>query len=113
MPFKEYPKERGEDVSRKKDEEKDDEEELEEVSDDELFRELEALGARKRSKRREEIEAALKRADTGEGALILLNLDSGECLSFDSYSEALEHMGKQKGRWYLAPRGIDIDSIKR
>jgi len=117
MPFKEYPKERGEDVSRKKDEEKDDEEELEEVSDDELFRELEALGARKRSRRREEIEAALKAAmsrdDIGEGALILLNLDSGECLSFDSYSEALEHMGKQKGRWYLAPRGIDIDSIKR
>jgi len=94
-------------------EEEGEEDELEGVSVDEIFRELEALGARKRSRRREEIEAALKKADTGEGALILLNLDGGECLSFDSYSEALEHMRKHKGRWYLAPRGIDIDSIKR
>jgi hypothetical protein len=100
-------------MEREEEKEEECEEELEGVSVDEIFRELEALGARKRSKRREEIEAALKRADTGEGTLILLNLDSGECLSFDSYSEALEHMGKQKGRWYLAPREIDIDSIKR
>lgn len=88
-------------------------EELEEVSDDELFRELEALGARKRSRRREEIEAALKKADTGKGALILLNLESGESHTFDSYPEALEFMGKQKGRWYLAPRGIDLSAIRR
>ncbi|KQC14129.1 MAG: hypothetical protein WCY97_07340 [Methanothrix sp.] len=86
-------------------------EEFDEVSVDKLFRELEALGARKRSRRREEIEAALKAslsgADAKEGALILLNLDGGECLSFDGYPEALEHMRKHKGRWYLAPRGID------
>ncbi len=55
----------------------------------------------------------MKKADTGKGALILLNLESGESHTFDSYPEALEFMGKQKGRWYLAPRGIDIDSIKR
>jgi hypothetical protein len=89
------------------------EEELDEASVDEIFREMEALGARKRSRRREEIEAALKRADVGAGALILLNLDTGECLSFDGYPEALEHMGKHKGRWYLAPRGIDRDAIRR
>ncbi len=98
-------------------EEEGEKEELEEVSDDELFRELEALGARKRSKRREEIEAALKtalsRAETGEGALILINLDGGECCTFDSYPEALEYMGKHKGRWYLAPRGIDLSAIRR
>ncbi|HPE62606.1 MAG TPA: hypothetical protein PLQ49_00690 [Methanothrix sp.] len=93
------------------------EEELDEASVDEILREMEALGARKRSRRREEIEAALKaamsRPDAGTGALILLNLDDGECLSFDGYPEALEHMGKHKGRWYLAPRGIDRDAIKR
>lgn len=93
------------------------EEELDEVPDDEISREMEALGARKRSKRREEIEAALKAAmsqpDAGAGALILLNLDTGESLSFDGYSEALKHMGKHKGRWYLAPRGIDRDAIRR
>jgi hypothetical protein len=92
-------------------------EEFDEASVDRLFRELEALGARKRSRRREEIEAALKaamsRPDAGAGALILLNLDSGESRTFDSYSEALEHMGKHKGRWYLAPRGIDLDAIRR
>ena len=83
-----------------------------EVDDDELLREMEALGARKMSPRRREIEAALKAAleksgsEAGEGALILLNLDGGECLSFDGYPEALEYMGKHKGRWYLAPRGI-------
>lgn len=100
-------------MEREEEGEEEEEEELEEVSDDELFRELEALGARKRSRRREEIEAALKKADTGKGALILLNLESGESHTFDCYPEALEFMGKQKGRWYLAPRGIDIDSIKR
>jgi hypothetical protein len=99
------------DEGRKGKEREEDEDELDEASVDEIFREMEALGARKRSRRREEIEAALKKADTGEGALILLNLDSGECLSFDSYSKALEHMGKQKGRWYLAPKGIDRDAF--
>lgn len=98
-------------------EEEECEEELDEVSVDEIFRELEALGARKRSRRREEIEAALKAAlekgDAGEGALILLNLDDGECISLDGYSEALEHMRKHKGRWYLAPRGIDLEAIKK
>ena len=93
------------------------EDELDEASVDEIFREMEALGARKRSRRREEIEAALKaamsRPDAGTGALILLNLDTGECLSFDGYPEALEHMGKHKGRWYLAPRGIDREAIGR
>ena len=93
------------------------EDELDEVPDDEISREMEALGARKRSRRREEIEAALKTAmsqpDTGTGAIILLNLDSGESLSFDGYHEALEHMGKHKGRWYLAPRGIDREAIRR
>ncbi|MCR3883347.1 hypothetical protein P0O24_04360 [Methanotrichaceae archaeon M04Ac] len=87
------------------------EEDLYEVDEDEISREMEALGARKRSHRRQEIEAALKaareRGDAGEGALILLNLDGGECLSFDGYPEALEYMGRHKGRWYLAPRGID------
>jgi hypothetical protein len=97
----------------REEEEEECEEELDEAAVDEIFRELEALGARKRSRRREEIEAALKKADTGKGALILLNLESGESHTFDSYPEALEYMGKQKGRWYLAPRGIDIDSIKR
>ena len=96
-------------------EEGEEEEQLDEGSVDEIFREMETLGARKRSRRREEIEAALKaalaRADIGEGALILLDLDSGECQTFDSYSEALEHMGKQKGRWYLAPRGVDRDAF--
>jgi len=92
-------------------------EEFDEASVDRLFRELEALGARKRSRRREEIEAALKvamsRPDAGTGALILLNLETGENLSFDGYHEALEHMGNHKGRWYLAPKGIDRDAIKR
>jgi hypothetical protein len=100
-------------MEREEEEEEECEEELDEAAVDEIFRELEALGARKRSRRREEIEAALKKADTGKGALILLNLESGESHTFDSYPEALEYMGKQKGRWYLAPRGIDIDSIKR
>jgi len=81
-----------------------------EVDEDELLREMEALGARKRSRHREEIEAALKaaieRSYAGDGALILLNLDGGECLAFDGYPEALEYIGKHKGRWYLAPRGI-------
>lgn len=93
------------------------EEELDEVSIDEISREMEALGARKRSRRREEIEAAMKaamsRPDVGAGALILLNLDTGESLSFNGYHEALEYMGKHKGRWYLAPRGIDLDAIRR
>ncbi|HOO54494.1 MAG TPA: hypothetical protein PLX30_09710 [Methanothrix sp.] len=101
----------------KEEREEEDEEELDEAALDEIFREMEALGAKKRSRRREEIEAALKaamsRSDAGTGALILLNLDGGECLSFDSYSEALEHMKKQKGRWYLAPRGIDLGGIRR
>jgi hypothetical protein len=100
-------------MEREEEEEEECEEELDEAAVDEIFRELEALGARKRSRRREEIEAALKKADTGKGALILLNLESGESHTFDSNPEALEYMGKQKGRWYLAPRGIDIDSIKR
>jgi hypothetical protein len=99
----------------KKERKEEDEEELDEASVDEIFREMEALGARKRSRRREEIEAALRaamsRPDAGTGALILLNLDTGECHTFDSYSEALEHMEKQKGRWYLAPRGIDRDAF--
>ena len=103
------------DEGRKGKEREEDEDELDEGSVDEIFREMETLGARKRSRRREEIEAALKaalaRADIGEGALILLDLDSGECQTFDSYSEALEHMGKQKGRWYLAPRGVDRDAF--
>jgi len=81
-----------------------------EVDEDALLREMEALGARKRSRQREEIEAALKaaieRSDVGDGAIILLNLDSGECLTFDGYPEALEYMARHKGRWYLAPRGI-------
>ncbi len=98
-------------------EEKEEEDELDEATVDEIFREMEALGARKKSRRRGEIEAALKaamgRPDAGAGALILLNLDGGECLSFDGYPEALEHMRKHKGRWYLAPRGIDLESIKR
>ncbi len=107
--------ETGDEVKKERKEE--DEEELDETSVDEIFREMEALGARKRSRRREEIEAALRaamsRPDAGEGALILLNLDSGESYSFDSYSEALEHMGEHKGRWYLAPREIDRDAIGR
>ncbi|MGC9515404.1 hypothetical protein [Methanocrinis sp.] len=91
------------------------EEDLYAVDEEEISRMMEALGARKRSRRREEIEAALKaamsRPDAGTGALILLNLDSGESYFFDSYSEALEHMGKHKGRWYLAPRGIGRDAF--
>jgi hypothetical protein len=101
----------------KEEREEEDEEELDEAALDEIFREMEALGAKKRSRRREEIEAALKaamsRPDAGAGALILLNLDGGECLSFDGYPEALEHMRKHKGRWYLAPRGVDINAIRR
>ena len=93
------------------------EEDLYEVDEDEISRMMEALGARKRSRRREEIEAALKaamsRPDAGAGALILLNLDNGESYFFDSYSEALDHMREHKGRWYLAPRGIDRDAIRR
>ena len=108
-------KEMGEGNEGRKEEEGEDE--LDEASVDEIFREMEALGAKKRSKRREEIEAALKaamsRPGAGAGALILLNLDTGECLSFDGYPEALEHMGKHKGRWYLAPRGIDLGAIRR
>jgi hypothetical protein len=82
-----------------------------EIDEDELLREMEALGARKRSRRRQEIEAALKaaieRSDAGDGALTLLNLDGGEAVYFDGYPEALEYMARHKGRWYLAPRGID------
>lgn len=91
------------------------EEDLYQVDEDEIAREMEALGSRKRSRHREEIEAALRaaldRGEAGGGALILLNLDSGDCLSFDGYPEALEHMKKHKGRWYLAPRGIDRKAI--
>jgi hypothetical protein len=105
------------DEGKEEREEKEEEDELDEAAVDEIFREMEALGAKKRSMRREEIEAALKaamsRPDVGAGALILLNLDTGECLSFDGYPEALEHMRKHKGRWYLAPRGIDRDAIRR
>jgi len=88
-----------------------------EVDEDELLREMEALGARKRSRHREEIEAALKAAleksgsEAGAGAVILLNLDGGECLSFDGYPGALEYMARHKGRWYLAPRGIGRGGI--
>ncbi|HNT72960.1 MAG: hypothetical protein PHN90_08025 [Methanothrix sp.] len=93
------------------------EEDLYGVDEDEISREMEALGARKRSRHREEIEAALKAAlegaEAGDGALILLNLDTGESLSFDGYPEALEHVQKHKGRWYLAPRGIDRTAAKR
>ncbi|MDF0591095.1 hypothetical protein [Candidatus Methanocrinis natronophilus] len=81
------------------------------VDEEELLREMEALGAKKRSRQREEIEAALKaameRSDAGEAALILLNLDGGEAVYFDGYPEALEYMAEHKGRWYLAPRRID------
>ena len=105
------------DEGKKGKEREEDEDELDEASVDEIFREMEALGARKRSRRREEIEAALKaamsRPDAGAGALILLNLDTGESLSFDGYPEALEHMKRHKGRWYLAPRGIDMGAIRR
>ncbi len=101
----------------KEEREEEDEEELDDAALDEIFREMEALGAKKRSRRREEIEAALKaamsRPGTGAGALILLNLDTGDSLSFDGYPEALEHMRKHKGRWYLAPRGIDLGAIRR
>lgn len=113
-----------EDEPAEEDDYKVDDEDDYEVDDDELLREMEALGARKMSPRRREIEAALKaaieRSDAGDGALILLNLDGGECLSFDGYPEALEYMGKHKGRWYLAPRGIgqritgdDRDAVER
>ncbi|UEC42009.1 MAG: hypothetical protein METHAR1v1_280012 [Methanothrix sp.] len=85
------------------------------VDEEELLREMEALGAKKRSRQREEIEAALKaamkRSDAGEGALILLNLDGGEAVYFDGYPEALEYMAGRKGRWYLAPRGIDREAV--
>jgi hypothetical protein len=91
------------------------EEDLYQVDEDEIAREMEALGSRKRSRHREEIEAALRaaldRGEAGGGALILLNLDSGDCISFDGYPEALEHMREHKGRWYLAPRGIDRKAI--
>jgi len=101
----------------KEERKEEDEDELDDAAVDEIFREMEALGAKKRSRRREEIEAALKaamsRPDAGTGALILLNLDDGESLSFDGYPEALEHMRKHKGRWYLAPRGIDREAIRR
>lgn len=93
------------------------EEDLYVVDEDEISREMEALGARKRSRHREEIEAALRaaldRGEAGGGALILLNLDSGEVLSFDGYPEALDYMRGHPGRWYLAPRGIDRDAIRR
>ena len=86
----------------KEERKEEDEDELDDAAVDEIFREMEALGAKKRSRRREEIEAALKaamsRPDAGTGALILLNLDDGESLSFDGYPEALEHMRKHKGR---------------
>ena len=101
----------------KEERKEEDEDELDDAAVDEIFREMEALGAKKRSRRREEIEAALKaamsRPDAGTGALILLNLDDGESLSFDGYPEALEHMRKHKGRWYLAPRAIDLGAIRR
>ena len=91
------------------------EEDLYQVDEEEIAREMELLGSRKRSRHREEIEAALRaaldRGEAGGGALILLNLDSGDCLSFDGYPEALEHMREHKGRWYLAPRGIDRKAI--
>jgi len=91
-----------------------DQEEPEDVLADEIRKELESLGGgRKKSRLRDELEAALKKAELGGGALILLNLENDESLTFDSYPEALEHMGKHKGRWYLAPRKIDWDSVKR
>ncbi len=109
--------EAGDEGKEEREEKEEEEEELDEAALDEIFREMEALGARKRSRRREEIEAALKaamsRPEACACALILLNLDSGESLSFEGYPEALEHMRKHKGRWYLAPRGIDLSAIGR
>ena len=92
----------GDEGKEEREEKEEEDDELDEAAVDEIFREIEAA-----------LEAAMSRPDVGAGALILLNLDTGECLSFDGYPEALEHMRKHKGRWYLAPRGIDRDAIRR
>ena len=91
-----------------------DREEPEDVSADEIHKELESLGGgRRRSRLRDELEEALKKADLGGGGLVLLNIETGESLTFDGYPEALEHMRKHKGRWYLAPKRIDWESVKK
>jgi len=61
----------------------------------------------KRSKLREDVEAALKEAGISlECKITLVNLDGGEKHYFDDYPEAMEFMKGKKGRWYLTTPGI-------
>jgi hypothetical protein len=61
----------------------------------------------KRSRQRRDVETALKEENISqERKITMINLDSGQKFYFDDYSEAMDFMKANKGRWYMATPGI-------
>lgn len=67
----------------------------------------EGLMEKRKSRLREEIEAALEQKGISiERRISVINLDSKERHYFDDYVQALQFIKGKKGRWYLATPGI-------
>ena len=67
----------------------------------------EGLMEKRKSRLREEIEAALEQKGISiERRISVINLDSRERHYFDDYVQALQFIKGKKGRWYLATPGI-------
>ncbi len=65
------------------------------------------LMEKRKSRLREEIEAALEQKGISiEKRISVINLDSREAHYFDDYVQALQFIKGKKGRWYLATPGI-------
>ena len=65
------------------------------------------LMEKRKSRLREEIEAALEQKGISiERRISVINLDSKERHYFDDYVQALQFIKGKKGRWYLATPGI-------
>ncbi len=61
----------------------------------------------KKSKLRKEIEALLEQKGlVFEPGITAANLDSGETLRFDDYSELQRFLRGRKGRWYITTPGL-------
>ena len=52
------------------------------------------------------MEAALKEENISqERKITMINLDNGQKFYFDDYSEAMDFMRANRGRWYIATPG--------
>ena len=61
----------------------------------------------KKSKLRKEIEALLEQKGLVlETGITAANLDSGETLRFEDYSELQRFLKGRKGRWYITTPGL-------